>query len=201
LPCAFSTREPTQKPCVGGCRYRWRRRHQLPPPSRQPARHDSTSRRPFQRATPGHRPPLRPRSPARRDGDLFLRSENQSLHGASCSVARSPPRRVRTAFHVAARSCATPLSQKRSPAPRFGTLIQTIAPRRGLARLTDGNVKAAVVTCSNPPADGAAQPAIVQRRPRRPCRFFVSRAWNPPPVSLARCPTHLILMSRRRPRC
>ena len=43
----------------------------LPP---KPARHDSTSRRPFQRATPGHRPPLRPRSSAK-GRRSFLRSQ------------------------------------------------------------------------------------------------------------------------------
>ena len=55
---------------------RTRNRHPLALPAAasppaKPVRHDSTSRRPFQRATPGHRPPLRPRSPAQRGGDLF----------------------------------------------------------------------------------------------------------------------------------
>ena len=68
--------------CVtGNRRNRWRCRQKLPLPA-EPARHDSTSRRPFQRATPGHRPPLRPRSPAQKGRRSFFPSgERASARG------------------------------------------------------------------------------------------------------------------------
>jgi hypothetical protein len=162
----------------------------LPP---RPARHDSTSRRPFQRATPGHRPPLRPRSFAK-GRRSFWRShdfsgERTSARGSSLSTGNRAPS---TKYPILSTKNPTPRRCVPNNARRNGPQHANLSPPRQLVRwafqpdLETIDVRLESLTYETDfhrsPAAGIASFFTARR-----CSLAFQGAWHP------RCPRAVFL--------